>query len=44
MSFGVSEGIGSATPGRFTPLCELIAPPTTTAQRALPPSTSSTFR
>src|SRR5439155_3915370 len=23
VSFGVSDGIGSGTPGRFTPLCEL---------------------
>ena len=29
-SFSVSDGIGSGTPGRFTPLCELTAPPTTT--------------
>ena len=38
----VSDGIGSGTPGRFTPLCELTVPPTTTAQRARPRSTRST--
>src|SRR5579884_3183035 len=41
-SLRVSEGIGTGTPGRFTPLCELTRPPTTTAQVARPPSTSST--
>ena len=33
---------GSARPGRFTPLCEVTSPPTTTPQRARPASTSST--
>ena len=41
-SFFVNDGIGSGTPGRFTPLCELTGPPTTTRQRARPCSTSST--
>ena len=36
MSFGVSDGIGSGTPGRLTPLWALTEPPTTTVQRALP--------
>ena len=31
MSFRVSDGIGSGTPGRLTPLCELTTPPTRTA-------------
>ena len=26
MSFRVSDGIGSGTPGRLTPLCELTVP------------------
>src|SRR5579884_51296 len=43
-SLRVSDGIGIGTPGRFTPLCELTRPPTTTAQRARPRSTSSTRR
>src|SRR5580765_1766520 len=42
-SLRVSEGIGTGTPGRLTPLCELTRPPTTTAQLARPPSTSSTW-
>src|SRR5437899_2534362 len=41
-SLRVSEGIGTGTPGRFTPLCELTSPPTTTAHVARPPLTSST--
>ena len=36
-SLRVSDGIGSGTPGRLTPLCELTTPPTMTAQRARPP-------
>ena len=28
MSLRVSDGIGSGTPGRFTPLCAVTAPPT----------------
>ena len=36
MSFRVSDGIGSGTPGRLTPLCELTVPPTSTSQRARP--------
>ena len=31
MSLRVSDGIGSATPGRLTPLCELTVPPTITS-------------
>ncbi len=31
MSFAVSVGIGSGTPGRLTPLCEATTPPTTTS-------------
>ena len=42
MSFRVSDGIGSGTPGRLTPLCEMTVPPTSTSQRARPRSTSST--
>ena len=38
-SFFVSDGIGIGTPGRFTPLCDFTSPPTTTRQRARPPST-----
>ena len=41
-SFFVSDGIGTGTPGRLTPLCDLTSPPTTTRQRARPCSTSST--
>jgi hypothetical protein len=44
MSFRVSEGIGSGTPGRLTPLFELTAPPTSTSQRARPRSTLPTLR
>src|SRR5215471_2402369 len=43
-SLRVSEGIGTGTPGRLTPLCELTRPPTTTAHVARPLSTSSTRR
>ena len=43
-SFFVSDGIGIGTPGRFTPLCDLTSPPTTTRQRARPCSTSWTVR
>ena len=43
-SFRVSAGIGIGTPGRLTPLWEVIRPPTSTAQRARPSSTSSTWR
>ncbi len=42
MSFRVSAGMGTGTPGTFTPLCELTVPPTTTAQRARPAWTAST--
>ena len=42
MSLRVSDGIGTGTPGRFTPLWELTTPPMTTAQRARPRSTVST--
>ena len=38
-SFRVSDGIGSGTPGRLTPLCGATGPPTTTGQRARPRST-----
>ena len=38
----VSDGIGSATPGRLTPLWEVTTPPTSTSQRARPRSTSTT--
>ncbi len=38
----MSDGIGSGTPGRLTPLCERTSPPTMTAQRARPRSTVST--
>ena len=41
-SFFVSDGIGTGTPGRLTPLCDLTSPPTTTRQRARPCSTSWT--
>ena len=44
MSLRVSDGIGSGTPGRLTPLCDVMRPPITTAQRARPFSTSSTRR
>ena len=43
-SFGVSDGIGSGTPGRLTPLCDLTGPPTTTVQIARPESTRPTRR
>ena len=39
-SFFVSDGIGTGTPGRLTPLCDFTSPPTTTRQRARPCSTS----
>ena len=42
MSFRVSEGIGTGTPGTFTPLCVSTTPPVTTVQRARPRSTAST--
>ena len=42
MSLRVIEGIGTGTPGRFTPLCEVTTPPSTTAQRARPDRTLST--
>ena len=38
----MSEGIGSGTPGRLTPLCAWTTPPTTTSQRARPRSTFTT--
>ena len=42
MSFFVSDGIGSGTPGRLTPLCEVTVPPTSTSQSARPRSTFPT--
>ena len=42
MSFFVSDGIGSGTPGRLTPLCELTVPATITSQMARPRSTLPT--
>ena len=42
MSFRVSEGIGTGTPGTLTPLCVSTMPPATTMQRARPRSTLST--
>ena len=42
MSLRVSDGIGSDTPGRFTPLCDCTVPPTSTSQLARPRSTRST--
>ena len=32
----MSDGIGTGTPGRLTPLCDFTSPPTTTRQRARP--------
>ena len=42
MSLRVSEGIGTGTPGRLTPLCVATRRPTTTVHRARPRSTAST--
>ena len=42
MSLRVSDGIGSATPGRLTPLCDVTTPPTSTSQRARPRRLSTT--
>src|SRR5438094_47495 len=44
MSFRVSEGIGTGTPGRFTPLCALTMPPARTAHSARPLRMRSTRR
>ena len=44
MSLRVSDGIGTGTPGTFTPLCDATTPPVTTVQRARPRSTDSTRR
>ena len=41
-SFRVSDGMGSGTPGRLTPLWEDTSPPKITTQRARPRSTLST--
>ena len=42
MSFRVRDGIGTGTPGTFTPLCVSTTPPMTTVHRARPRSTHST--
>src|SRR5438105_8953110 len=44
LSLRVMDGIGSGTPGRLTPLCELIRPPTTTSHCARPRLTLPTRR
>src|SRR5262245_18081289 len=44
MSLRVREGIGTGTPGTFTPLCAATTPPVTTVHLARPASTDSTRR